>query len=447
VAAGSIAAPLSAVERIERARRLSVAVGRVYLGAKANQMLARGLGPERMRARWSRFHRDSAESIYRTAIELQGLILKGCQYVGARADLMPREWIEVLSKLQDRVPPRELPVVRRVIEGELGRPLEAVFRDFAPRPVASASLAQVHEATLRDGRRVAVKVQYPEVAEQVRGDLANLRALFRAIGWLESDLDLLPLIDEFGRHVPRELDFLAEARNAERVAAMFEGRTDVRVPRVHRDWTTRRVLVMEFVDGVKITDRDALRAAGVDLDRVMRALVEAWCEQVLVHGFFQADPHPGNLLVERESGRLVLLDFGLAKQLPARFRADSLRFLLGLLRRDADEMAEALLALGFATRDGSRESLASLARAGLEAARDLAEAGSLAPERIERIGREIAEQLRRDPVVRIPSHVVLLGRTLGLLSGVARSLDTSVDPLSVALPYVMGSPAPGIRRS
>jgi predicted unusual protein kinase regulating ubiquinone biosynthesis (AarF/ABC1/UbiB family) len=358
---------------------------------------------------------------------------------------MPREWIEVLSKLQDRVPPRELPVVRRVVEGELGRPLEALFRHFSPRPVASASLAQVHEATLHDGRRVAVKVQYPEVAERVRGDLANLRALFRAIGWLESDLDLLPLVDEFGLHVPRELDFLAEARNAERVAAMFDGRSDLRVPRVHRALSTRRVLVMEFVDGVKITERAELVAAGVDLDRVMRSLVEAWCEQVLVHGFFQADPHPGNLLVEPESGRLVLLDFGLAKQLPTRFREDSLRLLVGLLQRDPDAMADALLALGFETRDGSRASLAALARTGLAAARELGERGSLGPQRIERIGEELAEQLRRDPVVRVPSHVVLLGRTLGLLSGVARSLDTRVDPLSVVLPYVMGSPAPARR--
>lgn len=442
MAPNPIAARFSAATRIERARRLGVAVGRVYLGAKANQMLARGLGRERMRARWTRFHRESAESIYRIAVDLQGLILKGCQYVGARADLMPREWTQVLSRLQDRVPARELPVVRRVVEGELGRPLEAVFRHFAPRPVASASLAQVHEAVLRDGRRVAVKVQYPEVAELVRSDLANLRALFRAIGWLEADFDLLPLVDEFGSHVPRELDFLAEARNAERVAGMFVGRSDVRVPSVHRELSTRRVLVMEFIDGVKITERAALVEAGFDLEQLMRTLIEAWCEQVLVHGFFQADPHPGNLLVERGSGRLVLLDFGLAKQLPARFHADSLRLLLALLQRDADEMAEALVALGFATRDGSRASLAALARTGLRAARELAESGSLGPERFEQLGEELAEQLRRDPVVRVPSHVVLLGRTLGLLSGVARSLETQIDPLSVVLPYVVGRPTP-----
>jgi predicted unusual protein kinase regulating ubiquinone biosynthesis (AarF/ABC1/UbiB family) len=445
------AASFGAVQRLDRARRLGMTVGRVYLGIKANQVLARGLPREQMRRRWRRFHRESAESVYQTAVELRGLVLKGCQSLGARADILPREWTEVLARLQDRVPARSLPVVRRVVERELGRPLDAVFRRFSPRPVASASLAQVHDAELLDGRRVAVKVQYPEVAELVRTDLANLRALFRAIGWLERDFDLMPIVDELGRQVPAELDFLSEARNAERMAAIFADRPDVRVPRVHREWTTRRVLVMEFVDGIKITDLEALAAAGIDVDGVLRTVVDAWCQQVLVHGFFQADPHPGNLMVEPDGAggaRLVLLDFGLAKALPASFRADALALLMAVLRRDPDEMATALAGLGFATRDGSHASLASLARFGLEVLRELAEQDSLGPERMEQIGRDLAEQVRRDPLVRMPSHLVLLARTLGLLSGLARSLRSRVDPLTIVFPYVVGSAMPvGARRT
>lgn len=439
------------IERLERARRLGLTVGRVYLGIKANQILARGLPHEQMRRRWRRFHRDSAEDVYRTAVDLRGMVLKGCQYLGARADLLPREWTEVLGRLQDRVPARSLPVVRRVVERELGRPLDQVFRRFSPRPVASASLAQVHDAELLDGRRVAVKVQYPEIAALVHADLENLRALFRTIGWLEPDFDLVPIVDELGRQVPGELDFLAEARNAERIAAIFADRPDVRVPRVYPEWTTSRVLVMEFVDAPKITDREALAAAGIATDAVMRTLVEAWCVQVLVHGFFQADPHPGNLLVEADGAggaRLVLLDFGLARSLPDSFRTDALALAFATLRRSPEEMADALAQLGFATRDGSRASLATLSRVALELLREVSESGSLGPERMERVGAELADAMRRNPLVRVPSHLVLLARTLGLLSGLARSLDSHVDPLAIAFPYVIGSAVPlGVRPS
>jgi predicted unusual protein kinase regulating ubiquinone biosynthesis (AarF/ABC1/UbiB family) len=442
----SLVAPLfAAQQRLERARRIGVAVGRVYLGLKTNQVLARGLPRAQMQERWRRFHRESAETVYDAAVELRGLILKSCQYLGARADVMPREWVAVLERLQDRVPPRDLPVVRRVVETELGRSLEGVFRRFDPHPIASASLAQVHEAVLRDGRRVAVKVQYPEIAELVHTDLANLRALFRAIDWLEGDFDLTALVDEMSRYVPRELDFLSEASNAERAAGIFASRDDIHVPHVIREFSTRRVLVMEFIDGIKITDRARLDAAGVDVARVMRTLVEAWCEQVLVHGFFQADPHPGNLLVE-PNGRLVLLDFGLSKELPPEFRAKSLALVLALLRRDPEEMAGVLEELGFAARDGSRAALVSLARVGIAIATELATTGSIGPDRLEAIGEELVAKARANPLIRIPAHMVLLGRTLGLLSGLARSLDAGVDPLRIVLPYLVGSlPAAPLR--
>ena len=214
-------------DRLFRARRISTTFGRVYLGAKANQFIARRLRPPDMDQRWSAFHRGSARQIHRLALELGGLILKGCQFLGARADVVPREYVTVLSRLQDRVPPRSFAVVRRTVEAELGAPLASVFAEFSPRPVGAASLAQVHDARLRDGRRVAVKVQYPEIAAQVRGDLANLRSLFRAVGWLERDLDLLPIFDELAQQMPRELDFENEGRNAEKIAALLAPRREI----------------------------------------------------------------------------------------------------------------------------------------------------------------------------------------------------------------------------
>ncbi len=433
---------VGAGERFYRARRISSTFGRIYLGLRAHRFIARRMAPGDMEERWRRFHRTSAESVYRTAIELQGLILKGCQFLGTRADVMPAQWVEVLSKLQDRVPPRPFPVVRESVEAELGGRLDEIFHSFSERPIASASLAQVHEAFLRNGERVAVKVQYPEIEGLVRGDLKNLRALFRAVEVLEGDFDMMPLIDELGTYVPRELNFVKEAHNLETIGRFFKNRDDVSVPRVHWELTSRRVLVMDFVEGIKVTDVEGLRGAGLDPQEVARLLVEAYCEQVFVQGFFHADPHPGNLLVQRsEAGgaRLVFVDFGLAKELPPRFRKDVLRFAGALLTGKADEMAEALLDLGFETRDGRPESLHDIAAFILELAKRFRHGVRLDQELTQRFAREVPERIRANPVVRVPTHLVLLGRVLGLLSGVNRSLDSRLDLARALLPYVAGS--------
>jgi predicted unusual protein kinase regulating ubiquinone biosynthesis (AarF/ABC1/UbiB family) len=433
----SAAPSLSVAQRLQRARRISTTFGRIYLGIKANQFVEQRLRPRDMRKRWSRFNRESAESIYETAVELRGLILKGCQFMGARADVLPREYVQVLSALQDRVPPKPLRVVRRTIEHSLGLALEDVFSSFSPEPIAAASLAQVHEAWLHDGRRVAVKVQYPEIAALVRSDLSNLRLLFRAVGIVERDVDLMPLVEELGSHVPLELDFVNESRNAELARKLFAHRDDVIIPGIHAEWTRRRVLVMDYIDGIKITDVDALRRAGVDRRRVMETLVDVYCEQILTHGWFHADPHPGNLLVDPNGSRLVMLDFGLAKKLPPGFRKSVTEFGAALLQDDPEQMAQSFLDLGFETRDGSSESLAEIARSLLDAARELREQPSLGRDTIERMREELPALIRANPIVRIPSHVVLLGRVLGLLSGTGHSLGAQIDLMGTLLPYLL----------
>jgi predicted unusual protein kinase regulating ubiquinone biosynthesis (AarF/ABC1/UbiB family) len=429
---------LGPAERLYRARRIGTTFGRIYLGIKGHQFIARRLRPPDMPQRWSDFNRRSAESIYDAAVELRGMILKGCQFLGARADVLPPEYVQVLARLQDRVPPKPFQIVRRSVEQEYGRPLEDVFAEFSTRPLASASLAQVHEARLKNGRRVAVKVQYPEIESLMRSDLSNLRALFRAVGWLERELDLMPLIDELATHVPKELDFQNEARNAERMADMLSRRDDVVVPEIVWEHTTRRVLCMEFLEGIKITDVDALRAAGVDPDQVVRILVETWCEQILVHGLFHADPHPGNLLVQPSGPRLCLLDWGLSKELPPNFRLGILAFSAALIRGDTEAMVEALLDLGFETRDGSSKGLVAVSRFALDFAQRVRERSWAESRAFSRWNDELGAEIRRNPIVVIPSHVVLLGRVLGLLSGVSRSLGSKVDLLPVVLPYVFG---------
>jgi predicted unusual protein kinase regulating ubiquinone biosynthesis (AarF/ABC1/UbiB family) len=432
---------LTVGERIYRARRIGTTFGRVYLGIKTNQFIERRLSPPDMKRRWSRFNLESAHSIYDAAVELRGLILKGCQFLGSRADVLPPEYVGVLSKLQDRVPAKPFRVVRRILEAELDRPLDAVFESLEHAPIASASLAQVHEGRLRSGERVAVKVQYPEIGSLVRSDLANLRTLFRAVGLIERELDLMPLIEELGTYVPRELDFVNEAHCAESVARFFDDRPDVHVPRVHWELTTRRVLVMEFVEGIKVNDLPALRAAGIDTNALMRTLIEAYCEQVLVRGLFHADPHPGNLMVQArpEGPRLVFVDFGLTKDLPPDFRHAVVGFAAAILTGDASGMARAMVELGFETRDGSPRSLERMAEVVLETAARFRSQAYVEPRLVRDAGDRLTRMVRENPIVRMPTHVVLLGRVLGLLSGLGRQLEARVDLVKTVLPYAAGS--------
>jgi predicted unusual protein kinase regulating ubiquinone biosynthesis (AarF/ABC1/UbiB family) len=437
--------PLSPALRLYRTRRISTTFARIYIGLRAHRFIARRLRPADMAQRWQRFHRESAASVYEAAVELEGLVIKACQYLGTRADVMPREYVETLSALQDRVPPREHAVVRKTVERELGVPIEEIFEFFSTAPIASASLAQVHEARLHGGERVAVKVQYPEIERLVRDDLRNLRVLFRAVDVLERDFDLMPLIEELGTYVPRELNFVNEGRNAEAIGRFFKHRDDVAVPRIHWELTTRRVLVMDFVEGIKITDVEGLRAACLDPEAVVRILVEAYCEQVFVYGFFHADPHPGNLIVqpaEDGSPRLVFVDFGLAKDLPPLFRETVVAFAEALLTGEVDDMADAMFELGFETRDGRSESLHEIAAFILDLASRFRHGIHLDPDFTERFGRKVPEKIRDNPIVRIPAHLVFVARVLGLLSGVNRSLQSRLDLARIIIPYVMNAARP-----
>lgn len=437
---------MSAGERLYRARRIGVTFGRIYLGIKTNQFIERRLGPPDMKRRWSRFHRQSAKEIYEVAVELRGMILKGCQFIGARADVMPPEYVEILSQLQDEVPPHPFEEVREQVEAALGTPIEAVFERFDREPMASASLAQVHRARLKDGRDVAVKVQYPGIEAIVRSDLANLGTLFRAVGFVERDFDVMPLLDEIAEHVPLELDFVNEARNTEEIRKHFEGRDDLKIPEVVWEHTARRVLVSEYIDGIKINDREALEAAGVPLDQVMRTLVDSYCLQILRHGFFHADPHPGNLFVLPPNGdgppTVVFIDFGLAKRLPSAFREATLQFVTALVQGEPDRMAAALIALGFETEADPEGALEEICRVLLDVAKQLRGQTYVDPETVREVGADLPRLIRENPIVTIPSHIVFVGRVFALVSGLGGSLGVHVDVVRWILPHLVLPAAP-----
>ncbi len=409
-------------------------VAGIYAGYKSIQVLGRAIGADRVEWMYRRQHRASAERIYETAILLEGLIIKSCQFLGTRADILPDEFIEVLSRLQDRVPPRAFDVIEPFIERELGRPINKVFARFDREPLAAASLAQVHRAQLHDGQEVAVKVQYPNIAALVDIDLANLAFFVNLLARVEASFDLRLVLREIRRYVPMELDFEHEAENAERIRSNLSSRDDVLVPRIFREFSSKRLLVMEYLPGVKVTDVEGLARAGIDKHLVAQKLTEIFCQQILVDGFFHADPHPGNILV-RPGPQIILLDFGLAKDFPPGFQQGVARLAMSIISEDRQAIAAAFQELGFRTKSGSADSLVILGDAFLGNAVKSGRA-YVDAEMMEKLSSDVQTALRQNPLVEAPSDILLVLRVMGLLSGIGKQLDSMVDPLGLMMPFL-----------
>lgn len=352
--------------------------------------------------RWA--HEAGARDIYRTAVRLRGGFLKFGQFVSARPDLLPEPYVRQLSKLQDRVPPAPVEAVRRVVEEELG-PLEDIFAEF-DAAASAASLAQVHRARRADGRWVAVKVQYPGVAEIVPTETSDTRRLLGLVDSLVHGFDLTTIARELERVVLSELDYANEARNIERFGANFAGQEGIVVPTVHADLCRRRLLVMDWVEGRNLGHalRDSDRATA---EEALRLLVDAFLKQILVDGFVHADPHPGNFLLQ-EGPRLGIVDFGACVELSDRTRLALCDLYASGLSGDLAASAGALEELGFRTRSGDVSSLVAWA--------SLFDSGATEADR-EAAWARLTEAARADPLVRLPEELIMVGRVVMVQTG------------------------------
>ena len=376
------------------------------------------------------------------AIDLGGVMIKLGQFFASRVDILPKEIIDELSSLQDEVPAEAFDDIRAALERELNRPIGEIFSSINPVPTAAASLGQVHHVVLKSGERAIVKVQRPGIETLVAVDLQALRT---AAGWVKRygpirrRVDVDALADEFSRTLYQELDYLAEGRNIERFATDFKDWEAIRIPHLHWEFTTRRVLVMEDIGAIKVSDVRAYQAQGVLASEVALALYDFYLQQVFVNGFFHADPHPGNMFVEPlEDGDFTLniVDFGMVGTLSTQTRTQLREMFLGIATRDAPRVVRAIDNAGWLLPWANR---GEIERAATKVfARywgiSMSDIQNLDVNEMRGFLSEFRSLIYQAPF-QIPADLLFLGRALGILSGLAMQIDVNFNVFEAAAPF------------
>jgi predicted unusual protein kinase regulating ubiquinone biosynthesis (AarF/ABC1/UbiB family) len=375
---------------------------------------------------WDRQHQRSANRVLETAASLGGALIKGCQFASTRPDILPAAYIRSLATLQDRMPPRSWAEIEAAIANELHRPPEDFFASIEREPVAAASIAQVHRARLKDGRAAAVKVQYPDVETLVATDLTVLEQIVKVVARFAPSIDLRPILDYLKETLPLELDFRREAESMASLRAALAHRSDVIVPAVFPELSTGRLLVMEYIEGIKITDREALERTGISAHDVARLLNYLYADQMLHLGILHADPHPGNLLVQ-PGPRLVLLDHGLTVSLAPSLVMSLNKLVQALTSGDFDGVYEALKEAGLRL-EGEVDITTLLGLAGVVLGQRPDDTGQDAD--VIGAGMQFVKSIGG-----LPADLLMVGRALSLIDGITKQLDPGMDIVELAAEY------------
>jgi len=370
-----------------------------------------------------------------TAIELGGLLIKLGQFLSTRVDILPQSTTRELAGLQDEVPPVAFQDICKVLEDEFQQPLDEVYPYLAETPLASASLGQVHRAELPTGEIVAVKVLRPGIEKLIDIDLRAMRQVIRGLkiftDW-QKWVDFDAIYDEFAATLREELNYLQEGQNAETIAANNAQDPELIIPQIYWDYTRQRVLTMQFLEGFKITDYESLEKAGVSRSKLARRLLEIYVKQILVDGFFHADPHPGNLFIE-PSGKVIMIDFGMVGTIAPELRDALIKMVLAMVERDPVQVVFYLKQVGFVRRDADNGLLARAVGLFLEEV--LGTGLNLLNNDMGALLEDLEDLLYEQPF-QIPAKFTFMGRALGTLYGLCIGLDDQISFLDAAKPYL-----------
>lgn len=396
----------------------------------------RSTGRTEAREQWEALVARQAREYKRTALKLGGLLIKMGQFLSTRADIMPRAFTVELTDLTDRVPSIPWEKSKVIIEQELNQPIENVFMSLSKRPVASASIGEVYEGQLHNGERVALKVQRAGIEKIIDADFAATRVVVRLAKRFTrfgKNMDLNALYRELHRTISRELDFRKEYAHAKRFAQMYEKNPAIQVPRYYEEWMSRRILVMEWVEGAKVVDHAFLDTHGIDRNVLVQRLTDLFLQQVLLYGFFHADLHPGNVFI-RSDGTIVLLDFGMVGEIKQEARQHIQTLIQGVVLKDYELMVQALDSLQFLTPQADREQVKVALQVGLEMYFNRA-FEALDDEMIEEIQLQIQDFVQAQPI-QLPAEYAFLGRAVSTVVGVVTTIKPDVDFLEVGRPVV-----------
>ena len=391
--------------------------------------------------------RFRAKQLTSLLVELGPAFVKAGQALSTRPDIIPVILLEELSELQDQLPGFDGNKAMELIEEDLNKKIDEIFLTIDKDPISAASLGQVHKAVLKNKEIVAVKVQRPGLREQITLDLYIVRNI---ANWLKNNIgfirsDLVALIDELGKRVFEEMDYLNEAENAEKFRNLHLHNSKIAVPKIYKETTSRRVLTMEWIDGTKLTNLEGVKNLGIDPDKMIEIGVQCSLEQLLEHGFFHADPHPGNLLALKD-GRLCYLDFGMMSEVSRSSRSGLIQAVVHLVNKNFDKLSQDFVKLGFLSKEVNLEPIVPAFQDVFVNAVEL----GVSKMDFKSVTDDMSGVMYKFPF-QLPPYYALIIRSLLTLEGIALSVDPDFKILGAAYPYfarrLMEDPDPQLRES
>jgi predicted unusual protein kinase regulating ubiquinone biosynthesis (AarF/ABC1/UbiB family) len=391
--------------------------------------------------------RFRAKQLTNLLVELGPAFVKAGQALSTRPDIIPVILLEELSELQDQLPGFDGNKAMELIEEDLNKKIDEIFLTIDKDPISAASLGQVHKAVLTNKEIVAVKVQRPGLREQITLDLYIVRNI---ANWLKNNIglirsDLVALIDELGKRVFEEMDYLNEAENAEKFRNLHLHNSKIAVPKIYKETTSRRVLTMEWIDGTKLTNLEGVKNLGIDPDEMIEIGVQCSLEQLLEHGFFHADPHPGNLLALKD-GRLCYLDFGMMSEVTRSSRSGLIQAVVHLVNKNFDKLSQDFVKLGFLSKEVNLEPIVPAFQDVFVNAVEL----GVSKMDFKSVTDDMSGVMYKFPF-QLPPYYALIIRSLLTLEGIALSVDPDFKILGAAYPYfarrLMEDPDPQLRES